>query len=349
MIRYEIRAALPDDHEQIVNLARHLDSVNLPHDAEHIAELLAQSERSFQGQETRERARYLFLLWDNSQNQAVGTSSIVAQLGTNTEPYIYLDVIDEEKYSRALDKHFFHTVLRLGTSYNGPTEIAGLVVGPSYRAAPERLGQMISAVRFLFIAQNRALFRDELLAELLPPLEPDGTSHLWEAFGRRFTKMSYQEADFLSSQNKDFIRELFPSGPVHTSLMSEEARNVIGEVGEQTKGVERMLTRIGFRYCQRVDPFDGGPHFTARTRDISWIEQSRTLRVGNVASAVGSDCQQGLIAVQRREAPYFRAVWGRWVESEPGQIKLEPLVTQHLELRAAQELSVLPLGSSERG
>jgi len=38
---------------------------------------------------------------------------------------------------------------------------------------------------------------------------------------------------------------------------------VIGKVGAQTKGVEKMLRRVGFRYAERIDPFDGGPHFFA--------------------------------------------------------------------------------------
>jgi arginine N-succinyltransferase len=36
------------------------------------------------------------------------------------------------------------------------------------------------------------VFRDRVLSELLPPLEADGTSKLWEALGRRFTGLTYQ-------------------------------------------------------------------------------------------------------------------------------------------------------------
>jgi arginine N-succinyltransferase len=58
----------------------------------------------------------------------------------------------------------------------------------------------------------------EVLAELMPPLEPDGTSHLWEALGRRFTDMSYAEADLLSKKNKEFIKALFPESPIYATL-----------------------------------------------------------------------------------------------------------------------------------
>jgi len=123
------------------------------------------------------------LIRDRELGEAVGTSMIVAQLGRRDAPYIYLDVSTEEKYSSSTDLHFHHTVLRIGFSYDGPTELGGLVVHPDHRHAHEKLGLLISYVRFLFIAMHRELFKTELLAELMPPLEPDGTSHLWRLSG----------------------------------------------------------------------------------------------------------------------------------------------------------------------
>ena len=40
MARYEIRALLPGDEEQLLELAKHLDSVNLPDDPARIAEIV---------------------------------------------------------------------------------------------------------------------------------------------------------------------------------------------------------------------------------------------------------------------------------------------------------------------
>ena len=93
---------------------------------------------------------------------------------------------------------------------------------------------------------HRAIFRDRVISELLPPLEPDGSSRLWNHFGRRFTGLSYSDADLLSKETKEFIRALFPHGLIYTSLFPEEVREVIGVVGPETKGVEKMLRRIGF-------------------------------------------------------------------------------------------------------
>ncbi len=348
MLKYEISGATLGDQDELLDLARHLNTVNLPNDRAHVRRLLERSERSFASQlDPATERKYVFILRDLERGRAVGTSTIVAQLGTRDAPYIYLDVIEDEKYSRSLDRHFRHKLLRLGFSYDGPTELAGLVVDPAYRRAPERLGLSISYVRFLYIATHRSLFRDQLLAELLPPLEADGTSHLWEAFGRRFTDMTYIEADLLSSEDKTFIRDLFPSVPVHASLFSKEAQEVIGKVGQQTQGVEKMLRRIGFSYAGRIDPFDGGPHFTADTDEVTLIRSSKSVPVSGELNHPLSDATT-LVGRDLREPPYFLAVLApESLLSEAGA-QLPAEVIAHLGLELGHTALVLPLSARRR-
>lgn len=343
-MRYEIRAATRHDQEGLYELAEHLDSVNLPHDAQEIGEILSASERSFSGEiADPKRRQFVFVLWDLEEKRAVGTSMILAQLGSRDAPYIFFDVRREERYSATLDKHFIHRVLSIGYSFHGPTEIGGLVVHPEYRRAPERLGMLISYVRFLFIAIHRELFQNRVLAELMPPLEPDGTSHLWEAVGRRFTDLTYREADRLSKKNKEFIRGLFPSGDIYASLLSPEAQAVIGEVGRETRGVAKMLSRIGFRYWDRVDPFDGGPHYIAPTDEIELVQRTRRARV--VAGPVGGDARGCLIARTFDGPPWFRcvAVPARSGTENPDEIVADAEPIAHLGLESGDNTPVLPL------
>jgi arginine N-succinyltransferase len=305
-VRYEIRAAGMGDLDELYGLARFLNTVNLPDDRAAIGRILELSERSFRGQIENPREReFVFLLRDREQQRAIGTSMVIAQLGRPGEPYIYLDVDREERYSATLQKHFVHRVLTTRYSYDGPTEIGGLVVHPAYRTSPEKLGSLISFVRFLFIAQARKDFQNELLAELLPPLEPDGTSHLWEALGRHFTELSYSEADQLSKRNKEFIRGLFPQGEIYASLLPERAQAVIGVVGKETRGVEKMLRRIGFRYAERIDPFDGGPHFVAPTDEVTLVREAR--RVELVQDDQIQLTERYLLGRRTSAAPYFVA------------------------------------------
>src|SRR5271166_2456136 len=306
---YEIRGAVPSDEDQLLAVARHLNTVNLPNDREEIRGILDHAQKSFTGTVKDPRRReHVLVLVDLEHDRIVGTSMVIGQLGRRDAPYIYVDVSEEERYSATMDKHFRHVVLKIGYSYNGPTEIGGLIVSPDYRKKPERLGLFISYVRFLYIKMHRELFKDELLAELLPPLEGDGTSHLWDAVGRKFTDMTYAEADRLSKKNKEFVKGLFPEGAIYATLLPQDAQDVIGKVGAQTRGVERMLRRIGFRYAWRVDPFDGGPHFTAPTDEGLLVKASRKIRVARLSPPGQGPTTRALVGVDLAEAPFFRAV-----------------------------------------
>lgn len=340
MIRFEIRAALPGDDQQLTALARHLNSVNLPADATLVSKILRTSQQSFDGTLPKQRRTYVFLLRDLDDECAVGTSSVVGQLGRPDAPYIFFDVDTEERYSRDLGLHFEHKVLRLGFSYDGPTELAGLVVDPRYRRQPGRLGLAISFIRFLFVAAYRSEFQNTLLAELLPPLETDGTSHLWNALGRRFTNMTYRHADRLSHENKDFISDLFPRGPIYASLLSEAAQGVIGKVGHQTKGVEKMLCRIGFTYADRVDPFDGGPHFKAPTDQVAVVRDYRALPAA--VAPIEENGKQFLIARILPEAPYIVAVPTHALVDD-ATISVTAEVAAHLGVSSGELLHAVPL------
>lgn len=338
--RYEIRAVQAADAKDLAELASFLDSVNLPHDPREIAPIIDHSERSFAGEVADPNKReYRFVLLDLHEQRAVGTSLVVAQLGRRDAPYIYFQVRTEERYSQSLDRHFVHPVLSIGYSYDGPTEIGGLVMHPDSRRVKEKLGLQISYVRFLFIAMHRERFQDQLLAELLPPLEPDGTSHLWEAVGRRFTDMTYREADRLSKRNKEFIRTLFPGGDIYATLLADDAQAVIGKVGPQTKGVEKMLRRVGFRYVDRVDPFDGGPHFMAPTDEVTLVTRS-ALRPLALADAPLPG--RALVAQSYAVKPWFRAVAVAADTRDP-VVRLDASTLDHLGLAEGDAAWVLPL------
>ncbi|MBS1153304.1 MAG: arginine N-succinyltransferase, partial [Myxococcaceae bacterium] len=259
-----VRDVQKTDLPGLKRLAAVLNSVNLPNNEEVLENLIDRSVGSFSGKikEPLER-EYLFVLEDDRHRTIIGTSMVIAQHGTREAPHIYFQVTESEHYSASIDRHFKHKVLSIGYNYDGPTEIGGLVVDPPHRSGLEKPGKQLSYVRFLFLAMHRRLFRDRVLAELMPPLLKDGRSLLWESIGKKFTGLDYREADKLSRRNKEFIKELFPSSDLYASLFPDRAQKLIGEVGADTRGVQRMLERIGFRYVNHIDPFDGGPHYEA--------------------------------------------------------------------------------------
>jgi arginine N-succinyltransferase len=344
---YHIRGVTEADLPGLADLARHLDSVNLPADDPATLEATVRlSERSFAGQEPDPaRCQYVFVIEHAPSGRLVGTSSVMGQVGRRDAPHIYFDVRSEERYSATLDRHFRHSKLQIGFSYDGPTALGGLVVAPEHRRTAHRVGSQISLVRFLFIAMHRARFRDRLVAELLPPLAPDGTSHLWEAVGRHFTGLSYREADRLSKNNKEFIRGLFPDGDIYMSLLPLEAQRVVGQVGPGTLGVARLLARIGFRYAQRVDPFDGGPYYEAATDQVAPVRQVRRVPLLEGAPAAEGEGHTALVAADLPGPPWFRAVVGP-VAPEPGGVRLGDAASALLDVGPETPLGILPWGPS---
>jgi arginine N-succinyltransferase len=333
---FRIRQSYRDDVEQVLAVAEHLDTVNLPHDRQVIEGILDRSERSFAGEVVANEREFLFVLEDLAQKRIIGTSMIYAQHGTKRAPHIFFRVENDERYSVTLDRYFVHQTLRIGYNYNGPTEIGGLILLPEYRRNAHALGKALSYVRFLFIRMNRSIFRDHVLSELLPPLEPDGTSKLWKALGRRFTGLTYQEADRLSKDNKEFIHALFPDDPIHTELLPDDVRALIGQVGEETKAVEKMLRRIGFDYAEQIDPFDGGPHFVAKTDDIAIVRDAAEVTVK--ASTEGGRAW-AIIAVDMPGAkPHFRAMGTRVTQIAPGVVGLSDEARRTLGIEDGQKV-----------
>ena len=342
-----LRDIAPEHLDDLQRAAVYLDSVNLPDDRAALAAVIERSRGSFSAALPIDERCFVFVAADAGSGEVVGTSMIFAQHGSRRAPHVYFDVLEEERYSETLDRHFSHRVLRIGYNYKGITEVGGLVLRPELRRHPLRLGRLLSFIRFLYLARHRGWFRDEVLSELMPPLEPDGTSLLWEALGHRFTGLTYQEADRLSQANKEFIRALFPQDPIYATLLPPHVQELIGQVGVETRGVEKMLREIGFSYAHRIDPFDGGPHFHARTDDITLVRGTRAVRV---AEAPGSSAapRTMLVARERPEPPRFVAVRVELPPPAPGldgtaALALPAEIRRALDVVTGDEVAVLGL------
>jgi len=335
---FRIRQSYREDVDQVLAVAEHLDTVNLPADRGHIEKILDLSERSFTESVPVVDREFLFVLEDLAKKKIIGTSMIYAQHGTKRAPHIFYRVENDERYSVTLDRHFIHPTLRIGYNYSGPTEIGGLILLPEYRRTSEALGKTLSYVRFLFIRMHRAWFRSRVLSELLPPLEADGTSRLWEALGRKFTGLSYQDADLMSKDNKEFIHALFPDDPIHTELLPDDVRAIIGQVGPDTKAVEGMLRRIGFEYAEQIDPFDGGPHFIANTDEISLVHEAREVVVTTVEHADGERPWAVLAVATPGAKPGFRAIGARVIPMANNEVGITDEARRRLSIEDGQRV-----------
>lgn len=330
---FVFRDARVSDEDAVLELATHLDTLNLPPDRAFLRELLERSQESFSGGQNPDLfdpdRRFVFVL-EAPDGRVVGTSMIHAQHGTRHEPHVFFRVIDEERYAELhvgderRDVHMVHKMLHLGLTYQGPTEVGGLVLHPGLRKHPRKLGRLLSLGRFLYIAAFRHRFRDRVLAELLPPLErgPAGRarSRLWDTLGGRFTNLTYAEADQLTRHDKEFIWKLFPISPVHASLLPREVQDIIGQVGPESLGAMRLLQSIGFTDSGKVDPFDGGPHWEAVTDELTLVGDAQWCRP--VVGEVGEEGLAAIVAHAPIEGPeWFRATWTsirQQSDDEPG-------------------------------
>ncbi len=280
-----IRAAQADDVSQLTDLAKQFNLLNLPGDKKVIAQKIARSEASFSSQLEKNEAEYLFVLEDLEEKMVVGSSLVIAKHGSDAVPHCYFKILKRDDFSQDLGVGFIHQVLRFQLDTDGPTEIGGLLVDKSYRRRPEKLGKQISLGRFVYMGMYPDRFESRILCELTPPLTDEGRSEFWEALGRRFTGLPYQEADALSQTNKEFIESLFPEEDIYLSLLDAKARLVLGRVGEATKPAQHLLESIGFTYLDEVDPFDGGPHYGAKTANILPIKKGQKVRVAETKDA----------------------------------------------------------------
>lgn len=314
-----LREVRPSDLDDLEELARRLNTLNLPADRKVLRQVIKKSRASFGGRvEDISEREYVFVLRDLDVDRVVGTCMTIAQHGTYGRPAVYFNVREEQKYSSTVQKHFVHQLLELSLTYDGPTEIGGLILHPDYRGHHLKLGKLLALVRFLHMGMHPEWFRDEIVAELLPPLRADGGSDLWDALGHNFTGLDYMTADKMSRENIEFVRNLFPFTPIYTSLLPEHARSLVGQVGEPTKPVERMLTKLGFRWDKSIDPFDGGPTFKVLAAHCEALRRVTKERFAGVYEGDDPDGWAMIAFEYDTKLVRFRATYGRYKRVEGG-------------------------------
>lgn len=304
---FVLRTVEAQDFKQVLSLARMLHAVNLSFQEDELQKQIQKSVAASTGQtKNKEDAEYIFCLEDLSSRKIIGVSMIMAQHGTKDSPHFYFQVLRLEKFSQTIHSGIVHHVLRLGYDMDGPTEVGGLILHPAFRHGGQHLGKLLSWGRFLYIAMHRRRFKDRVIAEFLPPLLPDGKSLLWEAIGQKFTNLPYLEADKVSRKNKEFIFSLFPRQDIYITLLEAKVREMIGQVGEDSLPALKMLEKIGFKYLDMIDPFDGGPHYGARMKDVQLIKNTKIFKLKK--GSVRSFKELGILGIERNG--HFKAVVG---------------------------------------
>ena len=343
---FVIRRAKPDDTGTLLKLAKMVHFINLPADRQIIDQKVAWSRQCFVfASENRtvtpaKRAKppaqlpartgsdgalgaglrditgrspvFVFVMEEHPESHSgasgvVGTSQIIAQISSPGQPNLSLELRRIEKFSQSLQMGVSHVMARLHLDEDGPTEVGGLILLPSYRGHRAKLGRFLSLVRFHFMGLHREFFSPRVLAEMMGPVNSDGQSPFWDGFTRAFINMSYEDADRFCQESKEFILSLFPREEIYLTLIAPEARACVAQVSSETVPARRMLEKLGFTYRNRIDPFDGGPHLECALDAISIVKDTRVARLADPSPDDKPPTQHAIVSVIDDDGE-FRAV-----------------------------------------
>ncbi len=350
-----IRPSHPDDTDILLKMAKMVHFINLPADKDIIAEKIARSRASFRkaaagdgeinygsGDESATSGSpiFMFTIADSESDACVGTAMIIAKMGQPGHPNVSFELQRREFFSHDLQSGATHTVARLFLDESGKTEIGGLILGPSMRRHPEKLGKQLSLIRFHYIGAHRKEFSDHMLAEMMAPITPDGRNTFWEHFGRRFINLTYVEADKFCQHSREFMTSLLPREDVYLTLLPPEARQGIAQVGRDTVPARRMLESLGFKYVGRIDPFDGGPHLEVETDDISLVRHTGSATFAGVCEESATS-GAGFVSVESTGVD-FRALHAP-VQIEGSEIRLPEEYARALRIDAGARVAFTPL------
>ncbi len=272
---------------------------------------------------------------DLNSGGIVGTCSIYSKIG-GYEPMYSYEIKESHHNSDELGVHKTIKVLHLREEHNGPSEVGSLFLSPDYWGSGH--GRLLSLSRFLFMAEFKTRFENEIVAEMRGVVEADGRSPLWAALGAHFFQIDFPKAETLSSKSKKFIADLMPKHPIYIPLLPEEAQAVIGQVHQNTKPALTVLEKEGFEFRQLVDIFDGGPTVHCDISEIRSIKASLPGIVEAIEKSVEGGNEQLISNAQMN----FRSCLGdtKW---KGDQVTIDQVTALRLALRVGDRVRCVDL------
>lgn len=357
-----IRQSKAEDAATLLKLARMVFFINLPPDEKIIDGKIAYSRDCFRkaaGFDPSSREDlpgsggiggyvatqadadlFMFTMEDTETGGVIGTSQIRARMGGPGNPNYSFKVLHRQFRSESLGFGTSHLVVRMHEDESGPTEIGGLILQPSFRGHKDKPGKFLSLVRFHFVALHRKLFADRILAEMMGQITSAGDNLFWDHIGRKFIPVTYAEADRFCQHNRRFIDELFPKDDLYLTLLPLEVLNGVAQTAKETIPARKLLEKLGFRYKNFIDPFDGGPHLEADTDDISIVRNTRTAPFGGTLS--GKPTHRGFISTLLGDGQ-FRAVDTEFALDKQGRVLTSSEAMEQLHVEQGASVGYTPV------
>ena len=248
---------------------------------------------------------YWMMLADAERGAVVGIGGVKARVGVHS-PFFSFRRTTIAQWSSEANRRFDMDVLFAVNEAAGATEVGTLFVRPEARRNGS--GRLIAQSRYMLMAAAPDRFGERVIAELRGVVDAEGRSPFWEAVGRVFFRMDFNDADRLSAMDSQFLSDLLPTHPIYVDLLPETARAVIGEPHPDGRAAKTLLEAQGFRYRGLVDVFDGGPLMEVRKEALAVTIDSvtPTLKIAAPDEATAVDA-----LVSNDRFGDFRACWSR--------------------------------------
>jgi arginine N-succinyltransferase len=256
---------------------------NLPANEATLKKKLERAVESFGKGAMKPGGEFYMLVLDIA-GRAMGTAAVFASIG---EKYGFVNYkINREFYfSESTKRRVERDVLVPTHDFTDCAEVGSLFMSQDVRGGG--LGRLLARARYMFIAQSPKLIADPVCAELRGWRAADGAQPFWNAVGRRFFGMDFEEADaYNAAYGNQFIEDLMPRYPIYVDMLPEDARQCVGRPHESAEPALKMLKEEGFTFNNYIDIFDGGPLVDAKQANIRTIRQSKLARVSDIRDAV---------------------------------------------------------------
>ncbi len=339
-----VRTVRESDIEGVLNLAKQAfpGMTTLPPNRAVLASKLKKSVESINKRvQTPNDEAYFLVMEDSDSNAIIGTSAILACLGSVDEFYSYK--LNKVTHScKELDKKITVETLNLSNHFEGFAEVATLYLNPAYRKNGN--GKLLARSRYLFMAQFRQRFPERVMADLRGYFDDNGCSPFWEAVGQHFFDMPFSDADLYGAINgNQFIADLMPKHPLYVNMLPRPAQAVIGQPNVKGKPALSMLKQEGFRWNGHVDIFDAAPSVDTKIDDIISIKNSLSAPVidiqKNSMTNIGG-ANQHIAVIANSDIRNFSACVAM-VSVEEGGIRLPSSTLQALNIEVGDSVRYL--------
>lgn len=305
---------------------------SLPKDPDVLKKRIRKSELSFMHREEAPQGEdYLFVMEELFTGRIVGVCAIISKIG-GFKPYYFYRLEKTHHESKIIHVKNEVTSLHFTSIHNGPAEICSLFLHPEYRNSQN--GRFLSLSRFLFIAENRKYFEDQVIAEMRGMVNEEGHSPFWDAVGKHFIKLDFPTADVLYVKNNRFMEELVPKHPIIANLLPKEAYEVIGKVHPNTEPAKRILEQEGFKLSGLVGIFEPGPVLIAELDNIRSIKEST---MGEIQEISDKSFKSEIFIISRTKGS-FRSALGGVVKLKSGGLKISGVAAAALKLRLGDKI-----------